>query len=483
MTCDMDRLIRIAIAVSSEKRTDVLLDTILTEAMNITGCDGGTVYIRTENHLEFRNVITRSKGVHLVGREGEECILPPVPLNLEHVCSCAAIEHRLFNIADAYEAEDFSFSGTRRYDAINHYRTKSMLVVPMEDEQDRNIGVLQLINAMDGEGNIIPFDASMESIIRALSSLAAVVLNNRRLQQSVTDILHSFVAVMVDAIDARSPYNANHTRSMVSYAERFLSFLDGESCGWRFPEEEKEPFIMSVWLHDLGKLVIPLEIMDKSTRLGSLKTELMARIDVGILMDRIRSLEDREQAEEAMVHRRELEKARDIILKVNSLAYLTDEMYEAVLPLKELRVMTSEGREIPLLSETMWEALTVKKGTLTGEERLEMERHVVYTRQFLSRMQFTGAYAQVPVWAAQHHELLDGSGYPDHMNGKELSRETRLLTILDVYDALTAEDRPYKPPKTPEEAFAILHSMADAGRIDPEILNLFEKSGAWNRQN
>ena len=480
---EMDRLIQIAIAVSAEKRMDVLMDRILMEAMRITGCDGGTVYIREEAHLVFWDMVTKSKGIHLI-RNGKEELLPPVPLDRAHVCACAALEHRVLNIEDVYTAEAFNFTGTRKYDQMNAYRTKSMLVVPMEDEQGRNIGVLQLINALDHAGHIVPFDPAEEGIIRALGSLAAVTLNKERLREAVTEVLNSLVSVMVEVIDKRTPYNANHTRSMAAYAERFIAWLDAGDRGWRFKEEEKAPFLMSVWLHDLGKVVIPREIMDKPTRLGNLAKERMAaRIETGLLMDRIRALENPAEAEAALVHRKAVEEAWEIIQKVNEPEFrMTEETLETLENIRKLTIRDAAGTEHPLLTAENWEALTIWRGTLTAGERTQMEAHVSETIALLSKVRFGGIYAPVPVWAGQHHEMMDGSGYPNHLTGEHLSPQTRLLTILDIYDAITSDDRPYKKKNTPEDAFAILEEKASRGQVDGKILKLFRESGAWQKE-
>ncbi len=476
----VDRLIQIAISLSAEKDIAALLDRILTEAMDFTGCDGGTVYIREGDHLIFHNVVTRSKGVHLI-RRGEENILPPVPLNPAHVCACSALERRLINIPDVYETDQYDFSGPRRYDSMNGYRTTSMLVVPMENENGGNIGVLQLINAQDAAGNIVPFRPQDESIIAALGSLAAVSLNNNLLQKAVYDMLHSFVTVMVDAVDARSPYNANHTRSMVDYAKRFIAWLNAGDHGWRFADEEIDPFLMSVWLHDIGKLVIPLEIMDKPTRLGSREERVMARIEVARLMERLRRAEHPEHAAETREAERLLAEAEQTLRAANTAGFLTDETMEKLEALGRMRCLAADGSRIPLLTPEELEAITVRRGTLTAGERAEMERHVVYTDRLLENMKFSGNYEPVPAWAGAHHEFLNGSGYPDHRTKESLPKEVRLLTILDIYDALTADDRPYKPPMTAERAFAVLESMCDEGKLDRDILALFRESGAWQR--
>ena len=477
-----DRLIQIAIALSAEKDLSLLLDRILTEAIDITRCDAGTVYIRQEDQLVFHVMVTRSKGIHKIRRNAAD-MPPPVPLSHTHMCACAALDGKLINIPDVYLDSEFNFAGTRRYDELNGYRTQSMLVVPMEDDQGRCIGVLQLINALDEHGGVIPFAPETESVIRALGSLAAVTLNQTLLQQAVSDLLHSFVTTMVDVIDARSPYNANHSRNMVKYASRFIAWLDTGDHGWKIREEEKDPLLMSVWLHDVGKLVVPLEIMDKPTRLGALEGPVMARIQVAQLMEKLRALEHPEQAEDAMRQYQALADARDTLRAANAASFLTDEMLEKLRAIGDMRCLTAEGETVPLLNPEEKAAATVQKGTLTAVERQEMEQHVEYTRRLLANVKFSGVFAPVPDWASRHHELLNGTGYPQHLKAEQLPREVRLLTILDIYDALTAEDRPYKPPIPPEKAFAILESMRDEGKLDGEILALFRESGAWRKTN
>ena len=476
-----DRLVSVAIALSTEKRIGALLDRILSEAMTATGCDAGTVYIRKGEHLRFGNMVTLSKGVHVTLSDEDEDILPPVPMDRRHVCACAALDGRVIEIEDVYLSKDYDFSGAARYDALNGYRTGSMLVVPMEDERGRNIGVLQLINAMDAEGRTVPFAPEHKEMISALASLAAVSLNNSRLSRAVNELLHSFVGVMVDAVDARSPYNANHTRSMARYASRFIDWLDATGSPLRFDEDKKDPFLMSVWLHDIGKLVIPLEIMDKPTRLGSAEERVRARIDIASLCERVRALSRPDEAEEAEREIEELAAARELIERANTAPFLDDGTLEALRALGEKSCASPDGGRVPLLTEGELDAITVRRGTLTAGERAEIERHVVYTSRLLAQMRFGSDYASVPLWAGSHHELLDGSGYPKHLKADELPLEVRLLTILDIYDALTAEDRPYKPPMPPERAFAVLGSMSAEGKLDGELLELFRLSGAWKK--
>ena len=476
----LDRMMRIALDLSSEKDFDLLMQKILLEAMDICHCDAGTVYVLEDDHLNFHTVLTKSLGTSLE-EQNKGKNLPPVPLGRKNVCACAALDKKRINIADVYESQEYDFSGAQKYDAITHYRTGSMLVIPMDDDKDDIIGVLQLINAQDESGKTIPFDPAYEQIVSALASLAAVSLNNHQLAQEVTDTLHSFVEVMVDAIDARSAYNANHTRSMVRYADRFIDWLKETGNEWTFTEEQKDAYLMSIWLHDIGKLIVPLEVLDKPDRLGSLGSGLKSKVDIACLMEKVESLEHPERADECNTRIDAIKKAYEVIESANTAGFLPDEKIDELKGLADLKVKNSAAEEIPLLDEKELEAITVRKGTLTDSERKQVQSHVVYTRRMLDKMHFKGIYKEVPFWSGSHHEFLNGKGYPNGLNADDLPDQSRLLTIIDVYDALTAEDRPYKPPMPPEKAFGILKSMRDDGQIDGRLLDEFIESKAWEK--
>lgn len=475
-----ERMIKIAIELSAEKNFDLLMQKILLEAMDICRCDAGTVYVLEEEKLFFHTMYTKSKGTS-VEEQSSNINLPPVPLGRKNVCACAALDNKLINIPDVYQSKEYDFTGAQKYDSITGYRTTSMLVIPMADEKDEIIGVLQLINAMDETGRTIPFAKEYEEVISALASLAAVSLNNHRLAEEVNTLLHSFVEVMVDAIDARSSYNANHTRSMVRYADRFVEWLREKKDAWEFTEESKDAFLMSIWLHDIGKLIVPLEVLDKPDRLGSLKDGLKSKIDIACLKERIKGLENPGQQEACAQKIAELQKAWETIEEANGAGFLPDDKIATLRDLEHLQCLTVEDEAVPLLDEKELEAITIQKGTLTDGERKQVQSHVVYTARMLAKMSFKGIYKNVPFWSGSHHEFLNGRGYPNQLEAKDLPNESRLLTIIDVYDALTAEDRPYKPPMPPEKAFAILGNMRDDGQIDGHLLEQFIESGAWKK--
>ena len=474
----VEKLLDIGIALSSEKNPNRLLRTILEAAMDLTACDGGTLYTLSGDALVFRIMITKSMHAYK-GCAGEPIDLPPVPLLPENVCARAALDRTLISIPDVYNDPRFDFSGPRRYDAITGYKTTSMLVIPMEDDCGDVIGVLQLINAKDASGCTVAFDPSCRQIVLSLASQAAIRLTNMNYSAEVVELLDSFVRVMSAAIDARTPYNANHTRNMARYGERFLDWLSAVNHPWKLDEAEKRQFLMSVWLHDVGKLVIPLEVMDKDSRLGTALPAVEQRLRTIALLARIACLSGELTREEYNRELSDLKTARDLIARANTAGFLSDEMLIQIDALATRTYLDETGALCPWLTEAEHTCLSVRRGTLTARERCIMESHVEMTEKMLGEMKFSRSYAKVPGWAAAHHEYLNGEGYPNRLSGDRIPREVRLLTILDVFDALTARDRPYKPGMPVDKALSILKDMAAQGQLDGQLLELFIASAAW----
>lgn len=474
----LQKILNIGIAFSKEKNRERLLDQILTAAMDMTDCDAGTLYINNGAALEFRIMITRSRNIHQ-GGVGAAITMPPVPLRKENVCACGVLYRKLINIPDVYESTRYDFSGPRNYDKLTGYHTQSMVVVPMEDDKDHVIGVMQLINAMDAEGNTVPFREEYEQILLAMGSQAAICLANMNYAQQIRDMLDSYVRVMSTAIDARTPYNANHTKNMVLYARNFIAWLNRQDLDWKFGEDEIYEFLMSVWLHDIGKLITPLEVMNKQDRLEGRYALVMNRFEKIRLLAKIAGLEGRISQDEAARRQDEVQQAKELVEKVNGAGFLTDELEQAVRELAARSFEDEDGTVQSWLTAEEQHALMIRKGTLTQEEREIMQNHVVMTQKMLEQMSFGEDYKNVQIWASEHHELLNGRGYPNGLKGDEICREVRLLTILDVFEALTARDRPYKKPMPAEGAMKILYQMAESGEVDIEILKLFERSEAW----
>ena len=479
MTPELSRqFLNMCVSLSAERDREKLLSQILDTAMDLAHCDAGTLYLLENDGLHFCRMVTRSMGVRQ-GGHADPITLPPVPLEPSYVCSWVVLHEESINISDVHSDTRFNFSGSAKYDEITGYRTRTMLVVPLANDRGHLIGAMQLINALDEKGETIPFDVETELLVSAVSSQAAISLTNMLYAEQITSLLDSLVGALSAAIDERTPYNANHTRNMVKYATRFLDWLDWVGNEYRFDGDKRRTFLLSVWLHDVGKLVVPLEVMDKDSRLGPALEDIRQRFRTISLLERIAVLEgtltEAQAAENAAVR----EDGMALIERINKAGFLPEEDLTQVDALAARRYTDENGVSQPWLTEKEHKALSIRKGTLTPEERAVMESHATVTARILEHVAFPKLYAQVPHWASAHHEYLNGKGYPKHLKAEDIPWEVRLLTILDVFDALTARDRPYKAPMPVEKALAILHSMAEEGSLDGSILALFEDSRAW----
>lgn len=477
-TLDIERLLKIGIDLSSNADSDGLMREIVDVAMDLTNCDGGTLYVLEDGALAFHIMVTKSLGIDR-GGHGQRIDLPPVALGPTNVCARAALDKQRISVEDVYEDKRFDFSGPRKYDAMTGYRTQSMLVIPMLDDRGDTIGVLQLLNAKDEGGNTIPFPEECEQVIQSLASQAAIRMTNLNYSREITQLLESMVQVLSTAIDARSPYNANHTRNMAKYGKNFLAWLRKNRPDLAMSPQEEREFLMAVWLHDVGKLGIALSVMDKASRIEGFDVAIAQRFEVIELLAEISYLRGDRTQEAYETIRKDLREAQETIENANKAGFLTDELLEKVVEISRREYVDREGRPQNWLTKEETETLSIRKGTLTSQERAIMESHVVLTRKMLERVHFSKEYRHVAQWASNHHELLNGSGYPQHLKAEELSFQERLLTILDIFDALTASDRPYRRAIPMEKALAILDSMVQEGKIDGDILKLYIESHAW----
>ena len=300
-----------------------------------------------------------------------------------------------------------------------------------------------------------------------------------RHEDQIEALLDSLVKSLSTAIDDRSHYTGKHTRNMVRMAEAYLDWMEAHGNPWKYDEMRRRVFIMSVGLHDIGKLSVPLYIMDKSTRLGAELRLIEERFTKIRLLNRIAMLEGRISGEECRQKEEEEEKDLALIRRINTATTLSDEDLAQVRGLASRTFTDEDGTTRYVLSDAEVTMLSIRRGTLTAEERTRMQGHATSTWNILNQVDFPEQYAQVPMWASSHHELLQGNGYPNGLAGKEIPREVRLLTILDIFEALTAKDRPYKPSFSLEKSWKILDSMVQDGSLDGELLASFRESRAW----
>lgn len=484
---DMNRILEVGVLLSSERDLNRLLEEILRCVMELSHCDAGTLYLLDGDKLQFKIMRNDTLGTYS-GGGGEDPGLPPVPLKKENVCALALLEDRTICIENVRECEEYDFSGPIRYDAITGYVTRSMLVVPMHNREGEKIGVLQLINALDEENQVCAFEPDMALVVESVASQAAITIQNVRYIKEIKGLFQSFVKVMSSAVDERTPYNGSHTRHMAEYGSRFLDYLNQrageEGREEMFSPARKEEILMSVWLHDIGKLVTPLEVMNKMSRLlPEQKESFSHRMEVLRLRIRIACLEKKISEEEQEERLRQVGEAEELVNQVNTAGFVTDEALEKLTALGERTYPGEDGQNHPWLLPQELEMLSIRRGTLSEKERKIMEEHVVVTDKLLSQIHFSTELSHVREWAAAHHELLNGSGYPCGKKGEEIPCEVRIITILDIFDALVADDRPYKPGMPAERALSILKEMAEKeGKLDAELTGLFAESRCWEKK-
>jgi len=473
---EIAKILDTGIAMSKEKDRNKLLDMILDSSMEIANCDGGTLYIRREDELCFQVMKTISMNVDK-GKNGEVIDLPPVPMKEENICAYTLIHKKTLNIKDVYASKEFDFSGPYRYDKLTGYHTQSMLTIPLLNQEEEAVGVLQLINAMDEDGNIIAFDASLEHIILSLASQATIAVSNIRYLEEIKDQMWSFTEAMAEAIDTRTPYNANHVRNVAVYAGKIADYINdlyrqGKETE-RFDTNRREQLILSALLHDLGKLVIPTKVMNKANKLEDKLTDIENRFERIFLKYKVCLLEGKISKEEFDVKSEQLKEVLQLVQEVNFSGFLPDEKYDALKTVFGL-CYQQDDEEIPYFTKEEQEALLIRKGTLTDKERVIMESHVEVTERILSKVHFNANFSEAARFAVEHHECLNGMGYPKKLTADQLALESRILAVADICDALLATDRPYKKPLPREKAFAILYDMADAGRIDKKIVEYLD---------
>ncbi len=496
----LQRLTQIGISLSTEKNHERLLETILLEAKDITRADGGTVYLRTEDdHLQFAIMRTDSLGIALGGTTGKPITLPRIPLydsagnpNHHNVATHAALEGRTFNIPDAYHAEGFDFSGTKKFDEHNGYRSKSFLTIPMVSKKGNCIGVLQLLNAMDEvSGEVVEFSPAVAELVESLASLAAVALENQMLIEAQKGLLDSFIRLIADAIDRKSPYTGGHCKRVPVITEMLAraacAATDGPLEEFNLNEEDWEALHIAAWLHDCGKIVTPVHVMDKATKLETIYDRISdvetrfelykSELEVKFLRAAARKNANRRKLRAQFNKEcRNLEDDLAFIRSVNQGGeFLADENLARI---EEIGGRTLANGQ-PLLTDDEVYNLAIRRGTLTSEERQIINDHIVHTIEMLENLPFPKHLAKVPEYAGGHHEKMDGTGYPLGLTREQLSIPARVMIIADVFEALTATDRPYKAPKKLSEAMRIMGFMKRDNHVDADLFDLFVKSGVY----
>jgi len=551
----LNRLVELGISISAERDAEELMEKMLLGARELTNADGGTLYKVEEDFLTFSVFHNETLDLEAAGIQEEKLRQTPVPLydpdgneNHKNVVSHSIWELKSIRIDNAYDSGEYDFSGTRAFDKISGYHSKSFLTIPLMPLGGKPIGALQLINSMDEAGNIIPFSEEMVRFVEALGAQAATILYNLELIKAQKNLVDSIILLLADAIDTKSPYTGGHCKRVpelaIMMAQEACKRTDGIFADFDFKNDDDwREFSIGAWLHDCGKVVTPEYVVDKATKLETIYNrihEIRTRFEVLLRdakVDYYKGLSkggDPDELDKAYGHRKSdlMEKFAFVAEcniggefmgedKIQRLLEIAEEEWERnfdirlglsreeesmygegdhTLPAKE-KLLADKSSHIlkrkrdiekqyadldfklpvpkDLYNRGELYNLSVERGTLTREERFKISEHIMQTIAMLEKMPFPSELARVPEYAGTHHETMIGTGYPRQLNATQLSIPSRIMAVADIFEALTASDRPYKEAKTLSEAIKILSYFKEDQHIDPQVFELFLTSGIY----
>ncbi len=500
------RLSEIGIALSSERDLDKLLEMIVDEARRFSNADAGTLYIREGDTLKFKIMQNDTLKIRKGGTSGNPITLPPVEMKETNVSAYVAIKAVSVNIPDVYDSDLFDFTGPKKFDEATGYRSRSMLVVPMKNHEGDIIGVLQLLNAKETKtGAVVQFSKDFELLIESLASQAAVAVTNVMLIRDIENLFESFVMSMAAAIDAKSPYNVSHTKRVagltLAVADAINAKNDGPFKDVRFSPGELNELRMAGWLHDIGKVTTPEWVVNKGTKLEKIMDRIelvktrfayianskriaalskkVALLSSKTLASITAELEEVDKELEADIA--QLRDDLEFVERSNKPGEFMEDEKLSRLHTIASRTFVEDGVEKTYLEKNELKNLSIRKGSITEEERLIMQDHVSVTAKMLREIPFIKKLKNAPKYASEHHECMNGKGYPKGLKAEELDIRSRILALVDFCEALTAKDRPYKKAMPLEVAFRIMESAAKDGHLDKELYNLFVEEKVFEK--
>ena len=500
---DLVTLNKIGVALSAERDTDTLLELILTKSRDITCCDAGSLYVVEEEKDGSKHLVFK-----LTQSDSHSAPTPQDTLSIDthSVAGYAADKGVVLNIKDAYRTRSDDYSFNPDFDLKSGYRTKSMLVVPMKNLQDEAIGVLQLINAKKHRATkltslqvtrqeVIPFSKRSQDLAASLASQAGVALENNLLYRELQNAFESFVEASVTAIELRDPTTLGHSKRVATLTVDLAKKVDRTDTGpykdiHFTPQDIQELHYASV-LHDFGKIGVPEKVLVKEKKLYPGQMELIQKRFLYIMKalelegtrkklefvlrngnqnyEELFSQIDEEYQKEF----KDLEEFLENIGQANKPTVFAEKTSEKLLGIANWTFQDPSGPSESLLTPEEFQLLSIPKGTLDSEERTKIESHVEKSFQFLREIPWTKGLKNIPKIALAHHEKLDGSGYPYHMKAEDIPTQSKIMTIADIFDALTASDRPYKPAVPVERALAIIGQEVKSQLLDPVLFKLF----------
>ena len=514
-TKEVGELTRIGLALATERDYNTLLDMILLQARQIISSDAGSLYLVETGENETRRL--RFKLAQNHSRPGIPLVEFTMPIDRTSIAGYVASTGEPLVIDDAYFlAPDVQFSINRSFDEKNDYRTKSILTLPMKDHKEEVIGVLQLINRkrhfdahLDTRTNVdaevVPYSKRTVELVSSLAGQAAVSIENSRLYESIERLFEGFVTAAVTAIEQRDPTTSGHSGRVSAMTVRLTSTVDGAGDGpyrnVKFTREEVREIRYAGLLHDFGKVGVREQVLVKARKLyepdlalvrqryafirRSAERDFYAKLvdhaeqngkqDLKTVRDTLQKAHEEQMAS--------LDRFMKLVLESNEPTVLPEGTFTELLRFADVFYEDLEGGKQPYLSPDEVRFLTIRKGSLDERERLEIESHVNNTYRFLLQIPWTKELQSIPTIAYGHHEKLDGTGYPRKVTGELIPIQTRMMTIADIFDALTAADRPYKRAVPAPRALDIMASEVKTGMLDPELFRLFAEGKVFERSD
>ena len=495
----LEQLNAIGASLSAERDINRLLEGILLAAKAITRADGGTLYLLTEDdgtkRLKFEIMRTQSLNIAMGGTTGNPIPFYPIHLygkdgtpNKQMVAAFAALTGQTVNIAG--------------------YRSKSFLTVPMKNHENESIGVLQLINSQDpASGEVVAFSDADQRLAESLASQAAIALTNRQLINQLEALFESFIAMINTAIDEKSPYTGGHCQRVpeltMMLAEAVNETKQGPLRDFNMTDKDRYELKIAGLLHDCGKVTTPVHVVDKATKLESIfdrihlidtRFEVLKRdAEIELLksnaalqqqgLDELSLHERANQLEQAYKARlRQFDQDREFLRRCNiGGEFMPPEEQEHVRKIAGYKWLDQSGNTANFLTDDEIENLSIPHGTLTGKERAVINYHIVATIKMLESLPWPKHLRHVPEYAGGHHERMDGKGYPRGLRRDDMSVQARVMGIADIFEALTARDRPYKKGKTLTESLHILGKFKENGHIDPDLFDVFIRRKVYQR--
>jgi HD-GYP domain-containing protein (c-di-GMP phosphodiesterase class II) len=490
-----------------------LLESIVLAAKTITHADGGTLYRMSEDGKALRFEILRTDSLEIAmgGTSGNPINFPDLPLYTEQganndslVAAYSAIHKLTVNIADAYTAENFDFSGTRRFDERTNYRSQSFLSVPLKDQDGEVLGVLQLINAKHPvTGKVVSFSSADQSLAESLASQAAIAITNRNLTIQLEELFESFINLINLAIDEKSHYTGGHCQRVPALTMMLAEAVNSTSSGplAHFSMDDRDRYELKIagLLHDCGKVTTPVHVVDKATKLQTLcdridiidtRVEVLKRDhEIAALRAQLALREVKDPAAESRLwvscrsRIDALDSDRQFLRMANrGSEFMSDADLQRVRDIGTRNTWRNvSGVEADFLSADEIENLTIRAGTLTAAERETINYHIVATIKMLEQLPWPKHLKRVPEYAGGHHERMDGKGYPKGLTREQMSVQARVMGIADIFEALTARDRPYKPGMKLSQAMGIMYKFRSNGHIDPDLFDVFVNEGVYLR--